>query len=81
MIWHFYQKLERIINMLYDYCHRLKLTINTEKTCMIIFRKGGNVTEHDHLFFGDGRLNLLDKISYLSLTLSVEVNLPKRSQI
>ena len=37
---------------------------------LIIFRKGGTVTQHDHLFFGDKRLNLLNKISYLGLTLS-----------
>ena len=44
--------------------------INTEKTSIIIFREGGTVTQHDHLFFGDRRLNLLDKISHLGLTLS-----------
>ena len=55
------------LDILYDYCHRWKLTINTEKTSIIIFRKGGTVTQHDHLFFDDRRLNLLDKISYLGL--------------
>ena len=58
------------LDILYDYCHRWKLSINAEETCMIIFRKKGNVTQHDHLFFGERRLNLLDKISYLGLTLS-----------
>ena len=52
------------LDSLYDSCHRWKLTINTEKTSIIIFRKGGTVKQNDHLFFGDRRLNLLDKISY-----------------
>ena len=58
------------LDILYDYCHGWKLTINTEKKSIIIFRKGGTVTQHDHLFFGNRRLNLLDKISYLGLNLS-----------
>ena len=35
--------------------------INTDKTCMIIFRKGRKVTQHDHQFFDDKRLYLLEK--------------------
>ena len=53
--------------MLYDYCNRWKLTINTEETSLIIFRKGGNVTQNDHLFFGDRRLNLLEKVPIWAL--------------
>ena len=34
------------------------------------FQEGGNVTQNDHLFFSDSRLNLLENISYLGLTLS-----------
>ena len=49
------------LDSLYDYCHRWKLTINI----IFIFRKGGTVSQHDHLFFGDRRLNLLDKIFLL----------------
>ena len=64
------EELQVGLDILYDYCHRWKLTINTEETCMLIFRKEGNVTQHDHLFFGERRLNLLDKISYLGLTLN-----------
>ena len=64
------ENLQVGLDILYDYCDRWKLTINTEKTSIIIFRKGGNVTQHDHLFFGDRRLNLLHKVSYLDLTSS-----------
>ena len=65
------------LDILYDYCHKWKLTINTEKTSIIIFRKGGTVTQHDHLFFDDRRLNLLDKISYLGLTLKIHTTLKR----
>ena len=50
------------LDILYDYCHRWKLHINTDKTCMIIFRKGRKVTQHGHQFFDDRRLYLLEKI-------------------
>ena len=69
------------LDILYDHCNRWKLTINTEKKSIIIFEKGGNVTKNDHLFFGDRRLNLLEKKSYLGLTLSSRGEFAKRSQI
>ena len=58
------------LDILYDYCNRWKLVINTEKTSIIIFRRGGMVTVNDHFFYGDKTLNVLEKISYLGLTLS-----------
>ena len=58
------------LDILYDYCNTWKLTINTEKTSIIIFRKEGNVTQSGHLCFCDRRLKLLEKNSYLGLTLS-----------
>ena len=61
------EDLQAGLHMLYDYCNTWKLPINTEKGIYNNFRKGGNVTQHDHLTFGERRSNALDKIPILTL--------------
>ena len=56
--------------MLYDYCTRWRLYVNTDKTTVVIFRKGGNLSFHDHFYYGHDLLKVSESVSYLGLTLS-----------
>ena len=48
----------------------MEINYKHRKNMSNYFQEGGNVTQNDHLFFSDSRLNLLENISYLGLTLS-----------
>ena len=53
------------LDLLYDYCTRWRVYVNTDKTTVVIFRNGGNLSFHDHFFYGHDLLNDLG----LTLTL------------
>ena len=44
--------------------------MNTTKTSIIFFRKGGTTSLDDHFFFGDKLLTISNSVSYLGLVLS-----------
>ena len=39
-------ELQRALTILEEYCNRWKLTVNTSKTKIMIFRKGGRMPNH-----------------------------------
>ena len=43
---------------------------NTDKRTVVIFRKGGNLSFHDHFFYGHDLLKVSESVSYLDLTSS-----------
>ena len=64
------EDLQLGLDFLYDYCTRWRLYVNTDKTTVVIFRKGGNLSFHDHFFYGHDLLKVSESVSYLGLTLS-----------
>ena len=63
------EDLQLGLDLLYDYCTRWRLYVNN-KTAVVIFRKGGNLSFHDHFFYGHDLLKVSESVSYLGLTLS-----------
>ena len=64
------EELEAGLDCFYDYCLKWKLHVNTTKTSIITFRKGGTTSLDDHFFFGDKLLTISISLSYLGLVLS-----------
>ena len=64
------EDLQLGLDLLYDYCTRWRLYVTTDKTTVVIFRKGGNLSFHDHFFYGHDLLKVSESVSYLGLTLS-----------
>ena len=62
--------LQAGLDCFYDYCLKWKLNVNTTKTSIIIFRKGGTTSLDDHFFFGDKLLTISNSLYYLGLVLS-----------
>jgi hypothetical protein len=60
--------LQEGLDLLHDYCTRWKLTVNVEKTEIVVFRRGGQLSMDGHFFFGDKRLVVNNLFSYLGLT-------------
>ena len=64
------EELQAVLDFFYDYCQKWKLHMNTTKTSIIIFRKGGTTSLDDHFFFGDKLLTISNSVSYLGFVLS-----------
>ena len=64
------EDLQLGLDLLYDYCTRWRLYVSTDKTTVVIFRKGGNLSFHDHFFYGHDLLKVSESVLYLGLTLS-----------
>ena len=47
--------LQMGLDVLHDYCTKWRLIINTDKTKVMVFRKGGILSKDDHWFYGDKR--------------------------
>ena len=62
--------LQRSLDCLQRYCETWKLTLNTDKTKVIVFRKGGRLRNGMHFTYDDIELEIVGKFNYLGLTLS-----------
>ena len=60
------QGLQSGINSLHEYCNRWKLKLNTEKSKVMVFRKGKSIIR-DKWFFGDKELSIATKLPYLGV--------------
>ena len=57
--------LQRNLNVLHEYCQKWKLTVNTMKTKVMVFRKGGRLRNNTHV------LVLLMLMNQLTLLVSL----------
>lgn len=64
------EDLQKGLDVLSDYCERWKLTVNTEKTKIMIFRKGGNLPRNLSFMFQGSEIEVVSKFVYLGVTFS-----------
>ena len=50
-----------------DYCTKWKLTVNSEKSKIIIFRKGGQLPRNLKFYFNDIELSIVESFCYLGV--------------
>ena len=62
--------LQKGLDVLSDYCQRWKLTVNTDKTKIMIFRKGGNLPRNLTFTFQGNVIEIVSKFVYLGITFS-----------
>ena len=56
--------------VLHDYCAKWRLIINTDKTKVMVFRKGGILSKDDHWFYGDKKLDIVNTFNYVGIVFS-----------
>ena len=59
--------LQSGLNILCDYCQRWKLTVNPNKSKILIFRKGGRLSQNLQYYYGDIVLEITSKFTYLGI--------------
>ena len=60
--------LQKGLDVLSDYCQRWKLSVNTEKTKIMVFRNGGNLPINLSFTFQGSVLEIVSKFVYLGIT-------------
>lgn len=60
-------ELQNSINILETYCQRWRLTVNTTKTKVLIFRKGGRLPSNLKFTYNGVEIEIVRKFSYLGI--------------
>lgn len=62
--------LQKNIDNLENYCRKWNLTVNVEKTKIVVFRKGGVLGQNDHWFYAGQELEIVNNFTYLGIVFS-----------
>ena len=62
--------LQNGLDVLCDYCQRWKLTVNTDKAKVMIFRKGGNLPRNLSFRYQGSNIEIVNEFVYLGITFS-----------
>ncbi|KAI0987421.1 hypothetical protein GJ496_009967 [Pomphorhynchus laevis] len=63
-----YDDVKWALSQLQLYCVKNKLTVNSTKTKIIKFRRGGRISATDRFFFNNKEINIVNKFKFLGLT-------------
>eukprot|EP00916_Digyalum_oweni_P017671 GHVL01029026.1.p1 GENE.GHVL01029026.1~~GHVL01029026.1.p1 ORF type:complete len:175 (-),score=5.84 GHVL01029026.1:326-850(-) len=62
--------LQNQLNLLFESSQRLGLKVNTEKTKVVVFRKGGHLSAREKWTLGNEKVEVVGKYKYLGLNFS-----------
>ena len=62
--------LQKSLDNLYEYCERWKLKVNVEKTKVVIYKKGGNNSQNEPIFYNNEQIEMVQSFNYLGIVLS-----------
>lgn len=60
-------ELQNSLDMLYEYCNKWKLVVNTDKTKIMIFRKGGRLNVDTMFYYNNCPVEVVNKFTYLGI--------------
>lgn len=61
------QGLKKVLNILKDYCMKWKLSVNTDNSKVMVFRKGCQLPRNLKLYYNGSELFIAEAFSYLGL--------------
>ena len=71
--------LQNDLNCMYDYCQKWKLSVNTQKTKVMIFRKGAILRRNTQFKYGENNLEIVNKFTYIGIVIST-IGAPQEAQ-
>ena len=74
------ENLQCILNSLYNYCQEWNLTVNTDKTKIMVFRNGGRLKDNEKWVYNNCELEIVDEFNYLGLLLNYNGKFTKAQQ-
>ena len=67
--------LQAKLNILYTQSTRLGLEVNLDKSKIIVFRKGGRLSKHEHWFYNKTKVEVVNSYCYLGVNFTTKMNL------
>ena len=64
--------LQNGLNILHEYCSKWKLTVNIEKSKIMVFRKGGLLPNDLKFYYNGSELSIVSSFSYLGVVFTPE---------
>ena len=62
------ENLQLSLNILENYCNRWKLKVNTQKTKVMVLRKGDRLRDNISFYYDGAELEIVNKFVYLGVT-------------
>ena len=62
--------LQRSLNSLHNYCKKWNLKVNIEKTKIVVFRKGGVISQNLHWYYDGKEIEIVNTFNYLGVIFS-----------
>ena len=59
--------LQHMIDALHKYNKEWKLTLNVDKTKIVIFRNGGNIRDNEKWFYDSTEIQIVNQFNYLGM--------------
>ena len=66
--------LQKQLDVLFECCQQLDLTVNLDKSNIVVFRNGGHLALREQWFFGNGALTVVNAYKYLGVILSTRLS-------
>ena len=64
------EELQAMLNTLHSYTTKWNLTVNVEKTKIVIFRNGGKIRSDEKWFLNGENISTVDKFMYLGMLIN-----------
>ena len=68
------EELQNSLDTLFEYCQRYKLSVDTSKTKVMVFRKGGILPRVLKFYCNGKEINMVNTFSYLGVVFSISVS-------
>ena len=72
--------LQKELNILNNYCQTYKLKVNVEKTKVLVFKKGGQLSRREKWYFDGNQLEVVNSFSYVGVDFTNRLSLYKMAE-
>ena len=66
--------LQRQIHILHNYCQDSGISVNTDKTKIMVFKKGGQLSNHEHWTYNVSEINIVNNFTYVGVTFTSKLS-------
>lgn len=70
-------ELQNMIDALYNYCLKWSLTVNLNKSKIMIFRRGPRISKHLNWHFGNENIEIVNSYKYLGVEITYNLSFKK----
>lgn len=74
------ESLQLMINRIKDYCEKWNLTINLEKSKIMVFKKSTKMAKNEKWYWGAESINTVTEYKYLGITITPQINIKKHCE-